>query len=72
MSNLKQILQQVRDNNYAIPNDLTVEDLTLAMINNIGAIDSELRDELTYSTFSQWILGKKLSTDFLSCLYLWP
>lgn len=65
MSNLKQILQQVRDNNYAIPNDPTVEDLTLAMINNIGAIDSELRDELIYSTFSQWILGKKLSTELV-------
>lgn len=70
INNLKQILQQVRDNNYAVPNELSVEELTSAMLRNIGAIDSELRDERIYSTFSEWIINKKLSAELVRQFYL--
>ncbi|MGX4594133.1 DUF2785 domain-containing protein [Leuconostoc sp. JNUCC 76] len=50
-----------------IPNELLFK-----MIDNIGNLDSELRDELIYSTFAQYVINNKLSltqeqqvTDFL-------
>ncbi|WP_018750871.1 DUF2785 domain-containing protein [Paenibacillus sanguinis] len=61
MNNIKETLQQIRDNNYIIPNEISIEELIIEMMNHIGAIDSELRDNLIYNTFNHWIVNKKMS-----------
>ncbi|MNW41325.1 hypothetical protein D3C74_184590 [compost metagenome] len=39
------------------------------MLINIGSVDSELRDDLIYCTFSQWILNEDLTERQLNKLY---
>ena len=47
--NLKEKLMLIKENDYQAPPDTFK--LIQEMINNIGSVDAELRDELIYTTF---------------------
>jgi len=51
---LKQLLIQVKDNNYNLPDTVDLDDVITDMLNYIGHTDPELRDALIYSTFGEW------------------
>lgn len=48
--NLKETLICIKENDYQAPPD-TIQ-LVQEMINNIGSLDAQLRDELIYTTLS--------------------
>lgn len=51
---LKELLLQVKKNEYKVPEDFDAFELTLVMLDYLGDIDPELRDDLIYSTFWKW------------------
>ncbi|MFI8709091.1 DUF2785 domain-containing protein [Bacillus sp. NPDC077411] len=55
---LKQELQQIKNNNYAVPEDVDAYPYAQWMLDYIGSPDAELRDELIYSTLERWITGE--------------
>lgn len=60
---LKEELQVLAEKNFK-PDDVNpVEQLLPAMLNHIGSIDSELRDNLIYVTFIRWVMTHKLIAD---------
>ncbi|MEH7464297.1 DUF2785 domain-containing protein [Bacillus thuringiensis] len=52
---LKQELQQIKKNNYVVPEDVDAYPYAQWMMDYIGSTDAELRDELIYSTLERWI-----------------
>jgi hypothetical protein len=58
---LKERLIKVRDNEYILENQEDYFSLGLEMINNIGSLDPELRDNLIYTTFFHWITKGKFT-----------
>jgi hypothetical protein len=52
---LKELLKSIKENNYTVPQDVHPYQLSLVMMDNIGDIDSELRDELILFTLLRWI-----------------
>ncbi|CAH1191572.1 hypothetical protein PAECIP111892_00674 [Paenibacillus auburnensis] len=57
--NLKDKLILIKENGYKAPSDTF--QLVQEMINNIGYLDAQLRDELIYTTLSHWIPGNSLT-----------
>ncbi|MGG2015156.1 DUF2785 domain-containing protein [Bacillus sp. S10(2024)] len=55
---LKQELQQIKNNNYAVPEDVDAYPYAQWMMDYIGSNDAELRDELIYSTLERWITSE--------------
>ncbi|ENQ3076956.1 DUF2785 domain-containing protein [Bacillus cereus] len=55
---LKQELQQIKKNNYVVPEDVDAFPYAQWMMDYIGSTDAELRDELIYSTLERWITGE--------------
>lgn len=64
--NLKDRLILIKENDYQTPAEPF--QLVQEMIHNIGSLDAELRDDLIYTTLSQWIPGNSLSEDELEQL----
>ena len=64
--NLKEKLILIKENGYQAPPDRF--QLILEMINNIGSLDAQLRDELIYTTLSHWIPDKSLTANELEQL----
>lgn len=64
--NLKEKLIVIKENDYQAPPDTF--QLIQEMINNIGSLDAELRDELIYTTLSHWIPGNALTANELEQL----
>ncbi|MDX8361699.1 DUF2785 domain-containing protein [Cytobacillus sp. IB215316] len=62
---LKSLLLQIKSNNWSVPVDVNLDQLTTAMMKHLGSTDSELRDELIYSLFHQLIREKALSDNQL-------
>ncbi|WP_334074440.1 DUF2785 domain-containing protein [Paenibacillus sp. A14] len=60
---LKQLLKDIRERDYKIPEGVDAELLVQEMLCEIGSIDSELRDDLIYFTFYQWIQRNALSPE---------
>lgn len=58
----KELLKNIKHNNYAVPSDINQKDLSFEMMDNIGDIDSELRDDLILSILSKWIIDGILPT----------
>lgn len=68
---LKERLLNISQNDYRVLDGSDPFSLALEMMDQIGSVDSELRDDLIYSIFNQWIYKDKLFTgDQLSHL-LW-
>lgn len=61
--NLKEKLILIRENGYEAPPDTF--DMIKEMLNNIGSLDAQLRDELIYTTLSHWIPGNSLTANEL-------
>lgn len=59
---LKKILKNIKDNDYAVPYGINQYDLSIDMMDNIGDIDSELRDDLILCILSKWIIDGVLPT----------
>lgn len=57
---LKNVLQNIKTNKYTLPSNVDFEQLVSNMLDNIGDIDPELRDELIYSIFSVWFIRTDL------------
>lgn len=58
---LKQQLISIKNNNWTIPSDINKYELALQMIENIGSIDPELRDELILELLSDMIVENQLT-----------
>ncbi|WP_339290486.1 DUF2785 domain-containing protein [Paenibacillus sp. FSL W8-0187] len=63
MNNIKSFLRDVRDNNYKVPEGTDIDQVVQEMIQHIGSIDEELRDQLIYGTLSKWIMTQELSIE---------
>jgi len=59
---LKDKLRFIQQNNNEISYE-EIKELLPLMLDNIGSIDFELRDDLIYSTFYNWIVNEKLSNE---------
>jgi len=57
---LKQLLIEVKDNDYNVPSGVDVDSVIADMLKFIGHTDAELRDNLIYMTFVYWIEEKGL------------
>ena len=53
---LKKKLKKVVENEYEVTGDIDYESLTNKMLDNIGALDPELRDDLIYMVLANWIM----------------
>jgi hypothetical protein len=62
MIELKNQLQIIASNNYALPEKMDPFSLSMEMLSNIGSTDCELRDDLIYSTLANWIVRNSLFT----------
>jgi len=62
---LKQLLEQIKENKYVVPEDINPFDLSLEMLEYIGDIDSELRDDLIYATLFHWMTEDILTNEEL-------
>lgn len=60
---LKKLLLDIRCNNWEIPNEVNKYEFALTLMDNIGTIDSELRDDLILVMLWNMITEKKLSKD---------
>ena len=60
---LKLSLRRIRDNEYSLEECENINEYVNLMLKYIGDNDPELRDELIYSTFANWIEGKCYFTD---------
>lgn len=65
---LKAKLKEVKKNNYSISKGDSYFNLSRIMMEYIGALDSELRDDLIYDIFCKWILEKRLSKEQMEFL----
>ena len=62
-SQLKQILKEVKQENYQVPSGIEVFSFAKELLKHIGSTDSELRDFLVYPVLSHWILKGVFSTE---------
>jgi hypothetical protein len=60
---LKQQLQAVAANEYRVPDNVDVWQVIQDMLVHIGSIDSELRDDLIYTTFVRWARADLYTND---------
>jgi len=63
-STLKDILVDIKEKDYKVPESINISDLSLDMINYIGDLDSELRDSLIYNVLVNWTLKDSLTDNF--------
>lgn len=65
---LKERLIKVKSNDYLLENHEAYYPLGLKMLENIGSLDSELRDKLIYTTLFYWITRSRFSFEELKNL----
>lgn len=58
---LKEELTKIKESNWIIPKEVEAYELSIRMLNNIGSIDSILRDNLILNMFYRIIEGRKIS-----------
>lgn len=58
---LRPTLEKIKNNNYALPADIELEELISEMLLEIGNTDPVLRDDLIYTTMERWTVEDKLS-----------
>lgn len=59
---LKELLRSIKAQDCTMPNGVNQYELALEMMNNIGDIDSELRDDLILDILCKWIIDGALPT----------
>jgi hypothetical protein len=65
---LKEKLIEVENNKYFMENDEQYFSLALEMMDSIGSLNPELRDNLIYGTLSNWILNNRFTFEQLENL----
>lgn len=60
---LRELLRNIKSNNYEVPEGTRPFDLALEMMRCLGDTDDELRDILAYSVLQNWMGNDILSTD---------
>lgn len=60
---LKEILTEIKENDYKVLEGIKPFDLSLDMMKYIGDIDGELRDRLIYSILFTWMIGDVLTSE---------
>ncbi|GAB6988681.1 DUF2785 domain-containing protein [Paenibacillus pini] len=63
MEHLKELLQEISNHDYQVPIGVSPVQVVHEMLLHIGSIDSELRDNLIYSTFYKWISNEILTIE---------
>lgn len=58
---LKELLRNIKDNKYAVAEGVNPYKLSLEMMDYIGDIDGELRDDLLYGVLVNWIMTDVLT-----------
>ncbi len=58
---LKELLREIKSNNYEVPEGVRPFELALEMMNCLGDTDGELRDILAYSVLQSWMIDDVLS-----------
>lgn len=52
---LMDVLQPIKDNDYQLPENQSLQELTTMMLQKIGSVHSELRDDLIHTIFTTFI-----------------
>jgi hypothetical protein len=65
---LKEILIEIKNNDFLLENQDDYCPLGLEMLNNIGSLDPELRDKLIYTTLFHWITKGRFTSEQLKQL----
>lgn len=65
---LKSLLITVQANHFKPPKNISLFQLSLNMLDFLGDTDSELRDDLIYSTFAHWFFHNTLSVEEIHTL----
>lgn len=60
---LKRLLTIIKKNEWKVPDDIDINELTFIMLKNIGSLDEELRDYLILEMFENIIEKSKISYD---------
>ena len=60
---LKAVLQQVAELDYALPAGIDLDGLIADMLHHMGDTDSKLRDDLIFGTLASWEDGEVVSPD---------
>jgi len=60
---LKDLLTNIKENNYEVPKDINPFDVALTMLDYTGDLDGELRDSLIFSTLYTWIMKDVFTTE---------
>lgn len=60
---LKILLRNIKDNKYAVPEGVNPYKLSLELMDYLGDIDGELRDDLVFSVLVGWIMGDVLTPE---------
>lgn len=60
---LKSLLRSIKENKYAVPEGVNPYKLSIELMDYIGDIDGELRDDLVYSILAQWIVTDVLTPE---------
>jgi hypothetical protein len=60
---LKAILQDIKKNDYAVPEGSNAFELGLVLVDRIGILDSEIRDDLIYTILHHWIFRDVFTDD---------
>jgi hypothetical protein len=58
---LKTLLRNIKDSKYAVPEGVSPCKLSVELMDYIGDIDGELRDELVFSVLTEWIMKDVLT-----------
>lgn len=64
-NDLKALLKSIQENENKVTPDIDPQELVQMMLDEIGSLDAELRDDLIYSSFSQLIVGGQLDEELL-------
>lgn len=62
----KQFWHAVTENDYAIPDGHTLENLTDILFSFLGSTDPELRDDIAYMVYANWLKQEKFSREEVS------
>ena len=66
---LKEILKKAKEKECVLGSDYDLEKLIMSMVENLGDVDLELRDELIFDVFSCMALNDKLSDELLKKVF---
>lgn len=61
--NMKELLRHIEQDNYRVPSEMSAFEVALRMMEDIGHVNSEYRDDLIYSTLYMWAQNLEFTPD---------